>query len=113
MPWLCSSTGRGAKPSRNSGASSRRRVDVDEPARVLEVQAVDVGARAHRPRPLGVEGVGVDGADRVREADHDLLDALGLREPRHLGEVGRGVHRVGDLHAPQAVAHHAAEHERA
>ena len=52
------------------------RIGRQQPAGVLQVQAVHVGAVGERRRALGVVLVGVDGADRVRQTDHDLLDPL-------------------------------------
>ena len=68
-------------------------------------------AVGERRDPLGVVGVRVHGADRVREPDDDLLDALLARHPGDAAERLRVVGRLGELEAADAVAHDAAERE--
>ena len=80
-------------------------------ARVLEVEAVDVGAVGERRDPLGVVGVRVHGADRVGEPDHDLLDAFLAGHPGDAAERLGIVGRLGELEAPDPVAYDAAEGE--
>ena len=83
----------------------------EQPAGVLEVEAIHVGAVRERRRALRVVRMGVDGADRVGEADHHLLDSLLLRHARDPAQSRGIVRRVGDLEAPDPVAHDASEGE--
>ena len=80
------------------------RVRGQEAAGVLQVQAIHLGAAGQRGRVLGVIGVRVHVADRVREPDHDLLEALGAGDRGQPSQTSGVVGRVGDLQPPQAVA---------
>ena len=103
------------RPSCSGGEQVRRQLAHrgrgQQPAGVLQVQAVHVGAVGQRGRPLGVVVVGVDRADRVREPDHDLLDPLLARHPGQPSEPRRVVGRVGDLKAADPVAGHQPERQ--
>ena len=79
-------------------------VGCEQATGVLQVQPVHLGAVGERGRALGVVLMRVDRADRVRQADHDLLDALGLRHRGDPLEPIRVVRGVGDLEAAQSVA---------
>ena len=82
-----------------------------QPARILQVEPVQLRAVGEGGGTLGVVRVRVHLADRVRQPDHDLLDSLLPRDGRDPPQPGRVVRRVHDLDPPDAVADDAAEHE--
>ena len=109
MQWLCSSTG---APGRDEVRGELAHgVGRQQAAGILEVEAVDVRAVRERGDALGVVRVRVHGADRVRQPDDDLLDALLARHPRGAAERLRVVGRLGELEAADAVADDAPERE--
>ena len=106
MQWLCSSTGASRRDEvRRELAHGVRR---EQAAGILEVETVDVRAVGERRDALGVVRVRVDGADRVRQPDDDLLDALLARHPRDAAQRSRVVRGLGELEAADAVADDAA-----
>ena len=111
MQWLCSSALPRPEAARKCGASSRTASGGQQPARILEVQAVHLHTVGERRRTPGVVLVRVDLADRVREPDHHLLDSLGAGDRRQMAQARGIVGRVGDLKAPDPVAGHEPERE--
>src|SRR5581483_11296784 len=87
------------------------RVRREQPAGVLQVEAVDVRAVGERGRAGGVVRIRVHGAEGVREPDDDLLDPLLARDARHTPERSGIVRRLRELETADAVANDAAEGE--
>ncbi len=83
----------------------------EQAAGILEVEAVDVRAVRECSDALGVVRVRVHRADRVRQPDDDLLDALLARHPRGATKRLRIVGRLGELEATDAVADDAPERQ--
>ena len=82
-----------------------------QPAGVLQVERVHLGAARQRPQPLGVVLRGVRRADRVGEPDHHLVEAGLAGDVREPDQPLRLVGGIDDLEPAEAVAHHAREHE--
>ena len=101
---------------RRSGGAQRRHerahaLGREQPAGILEVEHVDVGARGDLARARGVVLVGVHRADAVDEADEHLVGALLLGDARD-AQVGLDVvHRLRDPDPADAVADDAAQRE--
>src|SRR5690606_16002620 len=83
----------------------------EQPARILDVERVDVPARRHRTGGGGIVRVVVDRADRIDQRSNHLLAAAALDQPRNVDVRGRIVHRIGQRETADAIARQRAERQ--